>query len=125
MDRKDKFDWVYDEVMTAFADCHDREEFAASTRDLNFRASYSLNPRDTSRIMVEAIPDGYNDYNQEVLLQVLNIIGKNARYYIAREGSPCLYIKPGRNVWGSDFSKLERLADEVSIGNNGLRLWWD
>jgi hypothetical protein len=114
------------EVMKSYADCNSY----IKGRNLDYRASEAVNSDDLIEIINKAIPDGYNNFNSQSLNQIASIFGIKAQYWIARENSPCLYVKPDptKIVW---FNRprigVEELgADEMTLQPDGtIRLWWD
>jgi hypothetical protein len=71
----------------------------------------------------------YNGFNAKAVEQIVAYFGDDAEYSFGREGSPVIYVKPGKRVWINrrQETKLESLADEVSFeAKLGLfRLWFD
>lgn len=69
----------------------------------------------------------YNGFNpKKAVTYIRKMFGEEARVFVAREGSVCLYVKPSKNVWISK-NKVEADADEISYCNdlNMFRVWWD
>ena len=60
-------------------------------RDLQFRASRAVKPETAYKIMKRAC-EGYNDFDCELI----KLFPDDCKIAIAREGSVCLYIQPGK-----------------------------
>lgn len=109
-------------TMSAYSDCHQEKGYAS--RDLNFKAVASVAGPYLLELMGRAVPEGYNGFTVEGALQrLVDACGPKAKYYIAREGSPCIYVKVPKGTrvlfWCTN-------ADEVSLEADGtLRFWWD
>ncbi len=103
------------EVLKAYADCTDSNfERASKIRNLNFLASQFV-PRDEAvRILIKAMPGGYNDFKAEKLLE----LPENCEVQIAREGSVALYVK-GNCHLPQDFGEENHNTGGV------MRYWWD
>lgn len=122
---------LINEVMTAYSDCNGH----AGERNLKYLASAPLNPIELIKLMAAAIPEGYNAFEaSESIPRVVEVFGDDAEYFIARENSVCLYIKPKFNLWfcgrNSKTAKLEQLAhhaDEIMFcpEHKMFRVWWD
>lgn len=114
------------QVARAYADCHDKIDFGPDTRNLNFRPKSWVSPEEALRIIERYIPDGYNEFNAKVVAEIFEIL-KPARVQIARENSPCLYLKPKIRWWFRTLALLAPLPiDGKSIEADGtLRLWFD
>lgn len=70
---------------------------------------------------------GYNGFDPESsLANLIEVFGEDATVRIAREGSPCIYIMPKRNLWFG-FRGKDVKADEFCFDPNmGMfRVWWD
>lgn len=114
-------------VIAAYADCCEVE----AERNLSYFEAESFSVEEATKVLNAAIPHGYNAFNADVCLKrIETAFGKEARIFIAREGSVCLYVKPSTNVWigcgrASDATRVR--ADECSFNPEmGLfRLWWD
>lgn len=111
-----------------YADCIDAEgaHCGSIRRNLNAFIRESVSLGDLEAIMSAAIPDGYNGFNANQLRDYAKYFGDGARYFIAREGSVAIYVKPFDRVW-INGDALSGLADEVSFEFDvGMfRLWWD
>ena len=132
----DKITQIEKEVMSAYADCH---EAGASMvpRNLNFKASESVDSEEAMRIMKKAIPHGYNHFSADLLEH----LPTGCMVKIARENSVCIYVEfteeIGRAALWDAASELRSTmgADEFDrIWNNLpaddddniiVRIWWD
>lgn len=108
---------VEKEIMAAYADCWMDGEAGYKRRNLQFKSNTFVSLPDAKRIVAKAIPQGYNEFNAAVLDKFPDY----AKFKIAREGSPCLYVKgrllPNRECVG---------ADEMNDQSDGTtRFWWD
>jgi len=66
----------------------------------------------------------YNEFSPDTVAEVINIFGRDARYKLAREYSPVIYVKP-KKMWDATGVAATK-ADEVYVQPNGeVRLWWD
>ena len=96
---------------------------AQKHRNLNFRASKAVSRDRAIKILQYAIPRGYNEFNADLL----KLLPKDAKIFIAREGSVCIYV----NKVISESLASEMMADEndeVPYGEKGgseWRMWWD
>ncbi len=116
------------EVMSAYADCNRGWEKGKKIRDLEYRASQSVDKYTAIDILTAALgaktPDdaGYNNFCPSLL----NKLPDDSRIWIAREGSVCVYVETNSEVGELKWSKLLK-ADEVGWWNNKrwLRIWWD
>lgn len=118
-------DKLRDLIHAAYADCNGMHEKGVE-RNLDFKAPKSVGGAEAMGLMDACCPYGYNGFNSEVMAEVVKKFGDNAAYTIAREGSPCLYIKPVNRVWLNRDESILKLADEVSFEPSGtFRLWWD
>jgi hypothetical protein len=122
---QNKLDLV-SEIMNAYADCN----HSKGPRNLNYIASASVNGTELRKIMEAATPDGYNEfYTGSSVEALIEIFGESAEYFVARESSVCIYVKPVANIWFSrgdhGFSKVK--ADEVLFSPKKMmfRFWWD
>ena len=115
---------IKNEVMRAYGDCHDAGN--PEKRNLDFKATASVNGAEFVSIMSAACPHGYNEFNADAATKVVALFGDDAEYTIGREGSPVVYIKTAKRVWLDRDVLVNRLADEASYEGNGVfRLWWD
>ena len=128
----DKTTQIEKEVMSAYADCHERRDPNEGTsRNLNFRASESVDSEEAMRIMKKAIPHGYNHFSADLLEH----LPTGCMVEIARENSVCIYVnfteEVGRAALWDAASELRSTmgADEFDrIWNNDniiVRIWWD
>ena len=113
---KSTYDQVRDEVKEAYADCWLPWEEGEPRRNLHFRASASVSPKEAKAIM-KKFANGHNAFSYEILCE----FPEDAEITIAREGSVCLYVTgknlPTRDVLGCDeYDKTE---------DGSTRIWWD
>lgn len=107
------------EVMKAYSDCTDKNfERAIKTRNLDFKASEPVMRDEAIRIMKKAIPGGYNLFEADIL----KAIPADREIVIAREGSPCVYVK-GDELSASVGHSMT--CDELTFDFNETRIWWD
>lgn len=103
-------------------------------RKLDWRSPYYL-PVPLACAAMSAAVQNYNEFSIKSLAAIARLF-HSSEMLIAREGSPCVYIKTGETYSNVDtgrinpheLSSLRRLtgADEASIEKDGvLRLWWD
>ena len=109
---------VLSETLRAYADCGLTSfSNAMSIRSLRFHATESCTPNQARRIMKQDIPDGYNNFNADLLSK----FPPSCEIWIAREMSVCLYVV-GDNL----PSKQALGADEYDVQPDGFtRIWWD
>lgn len=119
------FEVVLKQALAAYSDCH--EEGIDQERDLNFKASHAVSGASFVDILKRCCPQGYNGMDAAAIENVRALFGDDAEYVVAREGSPCVYVKVNSRVWLDRAVVLQDLrADEVSFeGNNVFRIWWD
>ena len=112
---------ILQEVKTAYADEIMPWDQAVKIRILDFLASEAVDPKTASKILAEAIPNGYNEFEAGLVL----LFPAHARITIARESSVCLYID-GVQAHDPELPTREALmADEYEWEGNTLRVWWD
>jgi len=118
------------ELALAYADCVETDfKISAHIRDLNYQAKESLSKDELINIMPKIIPFGYNEFCSVNTIKKLADIFGDSHYFVCRESSVCIYVKPNSRVWldeDSDYLNAS-LADEVSFeGDRGMfRFWWD
>jgi hypothetical protein len=114
-------------VLRAYADCHgNNDSFVEPMRDrnLNFCHALAISKTAAVKIMKKAIPDGYNEFDAELLDQ----LPRESRIRIAREGSVCVYVETPN---GSQINQEGLKADEFDLyqtnsdGTQTHRIWWD
>lgn len=109
------------EVLSAYSDMHDELD---CERNLDFRSKNSVDGELLVKIMSRIVPS-YNAFDGHKTCEtIVKMFGKSAQYYIAREGSVCIYVKssPGM-VW---LNRYAHDADEFSYHSDGtFRLWYD
>jgi hypothetical protein len=99
-------------------------------RNLNFNTILigAVNAVEMCEIFSKVCPGGYNTMNKESLVKIAECFD-DAEFYLGREGSPVLYIKPKTRLWFGDrrHTEIGTLADEVSYEPSvGMfRVWFD
>lgn len=106
-------------VLLAYGDAHPSGNHTA--RNLDFRASASVSRDEAIAILKEAITNGCNEFEPELLEK----LPPDARVTIAREGSVCVYVN-GTIPTDSDYRDSLK-ADELDYypAKNETRIWWD
>lgn len=126
---------VRDEVIRAYADCHDEPPDGATNleyeawwnrvkneRNLSFRASQAVSRDEARAILAEAMPNGYNEFKADLL----DRFPADCRFIVAREGSVCLYVSGTENTPMPAGTVV--LADECDViieDPYTRRYWWD
>lgn len=122
----DKFEAKYSEIVQAYSDCNNL--FPAEQRNLDFKSEIELTGEELKEVIQLSIPDGYNRFHPvKTIDRILEVFPK-ASFFVAREGSVCVYVKPNRTVWIGSRGLKEGFAkaDEISLEKDGtIRLWWD
>jgi len=107
----------------AYADCVLDWEVGSHLRTLDWEGIYT--DADTFLKQAEIVGE-YNLFNPNVAEKLVDLLGRDKKYRLARESSVAVYVKEvGEDV---DLEKLqeELSADEVYFVKKGeLRLWWD
>ncbi len=109
-------------ILQVYADSHDDLN---CERDLDFISINPINGDDLIRIMSKIVPH-YNYFEgQKSCEQLVKMFGRDAAYFVAREGSVCIYVKPSRKLTWLNRQKLD--CDEFSYDcdENKFRVWWD
>ena len=110
------------EMMSAYSDCNEY----SGERDLDYRCEVAMTHAELLIAFEALTPDGYNNFDPKVSIpKVIQVFGEDAEYFVAREGSVCVYVKPKRPcVW---LNRWEIGADELSYSpiTHEFRLWWD
>jgi len=107
----------------AYADCILDWEIGQHLRTLDWEGIYT----DAETFLKQAeIVGEYNLFNPEVAKKLVDLLGRDKKYRLAREYSVAVYVKGvGEDV---DLEKLreELSADEADFEEKSeLRLWWD
>jgi hypothetical protein len=111
-------------------------------RNLGFRASKAVSPKTAAAIM-EKLVDNYNGFSWKYLLKLPD----DCKVVLAREGSVCIYVQPGKTklptrskMNASEYDKLDKdeyAADDIHKGlyrgrptpyggyKGEVRIWWD
>jgi hypothetical protein len=97
------------ETLTAYADCvadNVMRKDAMRVRNLSFKSAHPVTVAEARAILSKAIVGGYNEFEPKLL----RYLPQDRMVYIAREGSPCLY------VLGAEFEQDMKLtADEFDF----------
>lgn len=113
-------------VAEAYADClPENVETEGLSRNLNY---FATAPVSASALHPYLLLIGeYNGFRPaRVFEDIRTVFGEDAVVFIAREGSPCLYVRPKSRVWFSrGIPKLscDEFSFEADLGI--FRLWWD
>lgn len=100
---------------------HKDIQFQTVTRWL-CNVPYSIT--ETIKIMRETCP-AYNAFDVDSLELYAEEL-KNARIYIGREGSVCLYIDDIEGDEQAELALRNLSADEIDLQGDGIyRVWWD
>lgn len=126
---------VKQEVAKAYADSR-----GESGRILGFRASEPVNAQTAVEIMKEFCPD-YNSFDPEAL----GLFPDDCQIFLAREGSVCIYVRPGekplptreeldadehdvqtKTTFADEWHSADNYEREDHGGYEGeVRIWWD
>ena len=122
------------ETMNAYSDAQDDNH---SDRTLMFRATKWMSVKQWTALMVNAVPNGYNDFNAKKVGRWLAAIERKVgagplQMQPAREYSVCAYIRGPRETLEAIIKSGKRgggRTDEAwwTRGKEGeeVRLWWD
>lgn len=94
----------------------------------DWRDTRWLSIDDAAKEFEKAGIDSYNEFTPDSI-RALKRINPQLEVQLAREGSPCVYVKKD----GADLEAIAEMiedskkvgADEVHVRNNEIRLWWD
>jgi len=93
-----------------------------------WRDSRWLSIDDAAREFEHAGIDSYNEFTPNSI-RALKRIEPKLEVQLAREGSPCVYVRGGKRPLEEIAEMIEDSrkvgADEVNAENNEIRLWWD
>lgn len=123
------------ETLTAYADSVENPTpDAMRRRNLAFKSAHTVTVAEARAIFAKACPHGYNAFEAKVL----HAIPADRLLYLAREGSPCVYVLGPEMEAGTQDKAL---ADEFDFypdsyaktcGDNRFtipgpvtRVWWD
>lgn len=114
--------YKFERILAAYSDLH--KDLLSDHRNLNFIELDSLDAKNF--LLIGKIIPSYNEFNGNTTPQKLIDLFGEAEYLVAREGSPCFYIKP-KHLWLGRGQDFESVADEVSFeGTLGMfRVWFD
>lgn len=113
------------EIAGAYSDSHDLN----AERNLNFFSRLPLQGKDFLNACFLCIPS-YNAWDgKRFPLQLLEFFGEGTEFFIAREGSVCIYVRPGQAF---DLISTPKFAKQIEVDEFGydptfglIRLWWD
>lgn len=111
---------IFDEIAEAYYDCvveqsdenendDDKWDEIDKIRNLNFRASQPVDAKTATEIMQKICPE-YNGF----LASNLSAFPDDCQIFIAREGSVCIYVRPGSKPLPT-FDRIN--ASEYSVLN--------
>lgn len=118
-ERLAKLKAVRDEVKEAFADCWLPWEEGSQRRNLEFLATEAVTPTEAVEIMREATPDGYNEFDADLLA----LFPDTCRIRLAREASVAVYVT-GEGRDDPEVAQLLR-CDYYKDDGDKLHIWWD
>ena len=115
--------WVAHQVLVAYSDRHGGLPIQ---RNLAFFCRTPVNGSQLIGLMSKLV-HLYNEFDGEkTTAKLVEHLGEDANYFIARERSVAIYVKPVRQIelWKVN---LATLADEASFEPelNMFRFWWD
>lgn len=111
------------EIMAAYADCHGDRPFEETSkeRNLSFRSPTPLFRDEAIEIMRAAVPDGYNNFNADLL----KLLPNDCMITIARESSVCIYTTAKVNTRLQEKLGADECGYEGDAQAGETRLWWD
>lgn len=116
------------EIRKTYADCQSPYasfEVTSKIRRLDWKADEPVSGEDVREALNAACVSGYNEFDPVNVADAILTVDPEAKVYIAREGSVCLYIKTEHKKMMIRALKDE-MADEQDIQNDGtIRFWWD
>jgi len=118
-------------------------DLSMEVRNLGFRASKPVTPKIAAAIMKQLV-DGYNEFSWRQLL----LLPSDCKVTLAREGSVCIYVQPGKTklptrgkLKASEYDLLKRTVYDSDPMHSGtyskhrptpyggfegeVRIWWD
>lgn len=118
----EELSWVAAQVIAAYSDTS-RLDYP---RNLAFFCINSVNGPQLIEIISKIVPR-YNDFDGKVsVTKLVDIFGDDSEYFVARESSPAIYVKPRRQIkfWERNLAELANEATfEPELGM--FRFWWD
>lgn len=110
------------EIMTAYSDCNG----FSGERNLAFFCQTPLTAEELKTLFPALVPEGYNAFDPvKSVAKMIEVFGEKSEYFVAREGSVCIYVKHLHgNLW---FDRVELDADEFLFcpEKQLFRVWWD
>ncbi|KKM89105.1 hypothetical protein LCGC14_1251980 [marine sediment metagenome] len=114
---------VESEVREAYADSWlPWGKEALDRRNLSFKASQPIGPGELSDVL--AIIGPYNSFGPAPVALAIQGADPKATIWVAREGSPCLYIRTTAPA-AMRATLLRVEADEIGTEDGVIRAWWD
>lgn len=112
---------VIKNMLEGYSDSHDDIE---QKRELVFQCVVSVDGFWAKEITRRCIKS-YNEFDVEAIESVVDYFGNHAEYFLGRESSVCVHVKPQKRIW-LDRQKLCAKQDEFSVESDGrFRIWWD
>ncbi len=118
---------LLDEIKVTYADNQsDGKPFEETEpiRRLDWEASQPVEG-DMIETALKATGEGYNEFEPVAVAKTIIRTDPEAKVFVAREGSVCLYIK---TAWNTEMMAAMQHAgaDETDLQPNGsARIWWD
>lgn len=111
-------------ILAAYSDMHD--DLVKTQRSLDFFCKEPFTVEEVIEIM-EKIVGNYNIFSAgKTTKKITDLFSDNTEFFVAREGSVCLYVKPKRLWLDRGVDLLSSGADEVSFEiDRGFRFWFD
>lgn len=111
-------------VIAAYSDCNGTN--AAKERNLSFMPDQPFDGLSFVRVVRDAMPQGYNNFDAAVAEKIVHTFGIDSRYWLGREGSPVVYVTMDLKYLVERLWLNRICADEVSLETDGrFRLWFD
>jgi len=107
---------------TVYADCILDWEIGQYLRTLDWEGIYT----DAETFLKQAeIVGEYNLFNPKVAKKLVDLLGRDKEYKLARESSVAVYVDGVSKDINLEELQEEVSADEVDFVGDELRLWWD
>lgn len=122
---------LLDEIRTAYVDNqNDGRTFeqTQNIRNLDFKASESVSGWNDIEDALKATGEGYNAFEPVSVANRIYEADPEAKVWVAREGSVCLYIE---TKYKQVMKRALKDADEADTGKGRrgqpaqIRFWWD
>ena len=115
---------IIDEIKLTYADNQDDGKSFNDTkgiRRLEWRAD-ELVQGDMIETALKATGAGYNDFEPISVSKTILNTDPQAKVFVAREGSVCLYII---TQWPTDMIRALNASEGDLQGDGTVRIWWD